>query len=173
MAKNTHVPHAQLVADIQAGTIDTVLAVFADHAGEWAFRTIRPVPYPGRTPHIHFFVRTVDGRELVTQLYVAGDPGNALDYLGPAVAQIVENEHLVPAFEQFHAGVRADEPAAAGDQHLHAFSSCRMLAVRVDAGAADDMAGFLCRMLAGNGSGHGAEVSCARNVSVKSLQLQA
>ena len=33
MAKNTHVPHAQLVADIQAGTIDTVLAVFGDHAG--------------------------------------------------------------------------------------------------------------------------------------------
>ena len=33
MAKNVHVSHDQLVADIKAGTIDTVLAVFADHAG--------------------------------------------------------------------------------------------------------------------------------------------
>ena len=33
MAKNTHVSHDQLVADIRTGTIDTVLAVFGDHAG--------------------------------------------------------------------------------------------------------------------------------------------
>jgi hypothetical protein len=33
MAKNTHIAHDQLVADIQTGTIDTVLAVFGDHAG--------------------------------------------------------------------------------------------------------------------------------------------
>jgi glutamine synthetase len=33
MAKNVHVPHETLVADIASGTIDTVLAVFGDHAG--------------------------------------------------------------------------------------------------------------------------------------------
>ena len=33
MAKNSHISHDQLVADIKAGTIDTVLAVFGDHAG--------------------------------------------------------------------------------------------------------------------------------------------
>ena len=33
MAKNIHVPHDQLVADIAVGAIDTVLAVFGDHAG--------------------------------------------------------------------------------------------------------------------------------------------
>ncbi len=33
MTKNSHVPHDQLVADIEAGEIDTVLAVFGDHAG--------------------------------------------------------------------------------------------------------------------------------------------
>ena len=33
MTKNSHVSHDQLVADIEAGTIDTVLAVFGDHAG--------------------------------------------------------------------------------------------------------------------------------------------
>ena len=49
--------------------------------GRYRFRTIRPAPYTGRTPHIHFKVR-LPGRELLTtQMYVAGDPGNARDYL--------------------------------------------------------------------------------------------
>lgn len=49
--------------------------------GAWGFRTIRPAPYSGRTPHIHLKVR-LDRRELLTtQLYVEGDPGNARDFL--------------------------------------------------------------------------------------------
>ena len=48
--------------------------------GAYRFRTIRPVAYPGRTPHIHFAV-TAPGRELVTQMYVAGEPLNARDGL--------------------------------------------------------------------------------------------
>lgn len=53
----------------------------ADAEGHFAFRTIVPVPYPGRTPHIH--VKVLDGgRELLTsQLYRAGHPGNAADFL--------------------------------------------------------------------------------------------
>ena len=49
--------------------------------GAYHFRTIRPVAYPGRTPHIHFAV-VAPGREpLVTQMYVAGEPLNARDGL--------------------------------------------------------------------------------------------
>lgn len=49
--------------------------------GEYSFRTIRPVPYPGRAPHIHVKV-LVGGRErLTTQFYVANDPGNDGDWL--------------------------------------------------------------------------------------------
>ena len=73
--------------------------VVADDAGEWAFRTIRPVPYPGRTPHIHFFVRAADGRELVTQLYVAGDPGNAGDFLLNSVRDPRVRERLIARFD--------------------------------------------------------------------------
>lgn len=48
-------------------------------SGEYFFRTIKPVPYPGRTPHIHAKVR-INGRELLTtQVYVKGHPGNAKD----------------------------------------------------------------------------------------------
>jgi len=49
--------------------------------GRYRFRTIRPAPYSGRTPHIHLKVKR-DGRELLTtQVYVAGDPGNPRDGL--------------------------------------------------------------------------------------------
>ena len=49
-------------------------------SGEYLFRTIKPVPYPGRpAPHIHFKVKK-GGRELLTtQCYVKGDPGNERD----------------------------------------------------------------------------------------------
>ncbi len=49
--------------------------------GGYRFRTIKPVPYPGRTPHIHFRVSGRAVPELVTQMYVAGEPGNDRDGL--------------------------------------------------------------------------------------------
>lgn len=47
--------------------------------GEYYFRTIRPVPYPGRTPHIHVKVKKGGREVLTTQLYIKGDPSNARD----------------------------------------------------------------------------------------------
>ena len=47
--------------------------------GSYAFRTIRPVAYSGRTPHLHFAVRVPDGPRLITQMYIAGEPLNARD----------------------------------------------------------------------------------------------
>jgi len=49
--------------------------------GQLRFRTIRPVPYPGRTPHIHVKLRHAAFGEVTSQLFVAGDPGNARDGL--------------------------------------------------------------------------------------------
>ncbi|MGB1108778.1 MAG: intradiol ring-cleavage dioxygenase [Gammaproteobacteria bacterium] len=49
--------------------------------GSFAFRTIRPVAYPGRTPHIHVAVFTPGNEPFVTQLYIAGDPQNQGDFL--------------------------------------------------------------------------------------------
>ena len=54
--------------------------------GGYRFRTIEPVSYPGRTPHIHFAVRAPGFRELVTQMYIAGHPENARDFLYRRVA---------------------------------------------------------------------------------------
>jgi protocatechuate 3,4-dioxygenase beta subunit len=47
--------------------------------GEYYFRTIKPVPYPGRTPHIHFIVKKDGKRLLTTQMYVKGEPLNKKD----------------------------------------------------------------------------------------------
>ena len=50
-----------------------------DAGGGYWFRTIRPVPYSGRTPHIHFKVGCCGRELLTTQMYVAGEPGNERD----------------------------------------------------------------------------------------------
>ena len=47
--------------------------VATDADGRYAFKTIRPVPYSGRTPHLHVRVRPASGQPLTTQIYIAGD----------------------------------------------------------------------------------------------------
>ena len=53
------------------------LPVGAD--GRYSFRTLKPVAYAGRSPHIHFKVATSAGKMLTSQFYIAGDSGNARD----------------------------------------------------------------------------------------------
>jgi protocatechuate 3,4-dioxygenase beta subunit len=70
--------------------------------GRYAFRTIRPVAYPGRTPHIHAAVAPPGRRDaLVTQFYVAGEPLNARDGLFNSLRDPRQREalllHLQPA----------------------------------------------------------------------------
>ena len=68
--------------------------------GGFAFRTIRPVPYPGRTPHIHVLV-AAPGRSkpLITQLYVAGEPLNEGDRLFNALRDPREREAVLMRLE--------------------------------------------------------------------------
>jgi protocatechuate 3,4-dioxygenase beta subunit len=47
--------------------------------GEYYFRTIKPVPYPGRTRHIHFKIKRRGKELLTTQCYVKGEPLNDRD----------------------------------------------------------------------------------------------
>ncbi len=47
--------------------------------GEYYFRTVKPVPYPGRTPHIHFKLKRTGGSDFTTQCYVKGHPQNERD----------------------------------------------------------------------------------------------
>jgi protocatechuate 3,4-dioxygenase beta subunit len=47
--------------------------------GEYYFRTIKPVAYPGRTPHIHFAVKMKGRDKWTTQCYVKGEARNEKD----------------------------------------------------------------------------------------------
>ena len=48
-------------------------------SGEYYFRTIKPVPYPGRTPHIHFAVNIKGQDKFTTQCYIKGHSQNDRD----------------------------------------------------------------------------------------------
>jgi protocatechuate 3,4-dioxygenase beta subunit len=49
--------------------------------GGYRFRTVRPLPYPGRAPHIHFALTRSDFGSFTTQMYVDGAPENERDFL--------------------------------------------------------------------------------------------
>jgi protocatechuate 3,4-dioxygenase, beta subunit len=53
--------------------------------GEYYFRTIKPVPYSFRTPHIHFKVKKNRKDLLTTQLYVKGEKQNEKDVIWRSV----------------------------------------------------------------------------------------
>ncbi|MEQ8899119.1 MAG: hypothetical protein RID23_18715 [Roseovarius sp.] len=65
-----------------------------DAEGRYTFRTIRPVPYPGRTPHIHVKA-LAPGREITTQFYLADEPANQRDGLFRRLSQAERNAVLM------------------------------------------------------------------------------
>lgn len=77
--------------------------------GQYRFRTIRPVPYSGRTPHIHVKVKLGSRELLTTQLYVAGDPHNERDFLWRRLGAEDRAAVTVP-FQGGADGVRASFP---------------------------------------------------------------
>ncbi|MEC8507652.1 MAG: protocatechuate 3,4-dioxygenase, partial [Planctomycetota bacterium] len=50
-----------------------------DQKGQYYFRTIKPVAYPGRTPHIHYKVTKGNQHLLTTQMLIKGDARNEKD----------------------------------------------------------------------------------------------
>ena len=89
-----------------------------DAGGAFHFRTIRPVAYPGRTPHIHVRVQAADGRVLATQLYLPDDPGNRTDFLFArlnADEQAALTLRLGPATPDAHPLARATRQTARAD----------------------------------------------------------
>jgi len=76
--------------------------------GEYYFRTIKPVSYPGRAPHIHFAVK-VKGREtFTTQCYVRGDPANERDGLLRSIVDRRARESVIVAFSDIGDGRPGD-----------------------------------------------------------------
>lgn len=82
-------------------------ATATDAAGAYAFTTIHPVAYAGRTPHIHVAVAAPDGRTLVTQAYVAGEPANADDPIFRGAGSPEQRARLLVAYDDAPGGGRA------------------------------------------------------------------
>ena len=67
-------------------------------SGEYLFRTIKPVPYPGRSPHIHFKIKKSGKELLTTQMYVKGHPGNPKDGIWSSVKDEKARAAITPEF---------------------------------------------------------------------------
>jgi protocatechuate 3,4-dioxygenase beta subunit len=66
--------------------------------GEYYFRTIKPVPYPGRTPHIHFKIKKGGKELLTTQCYVKGDAGNEKDFILQSIRDVKARNSVIVDF---------------------------------------------------------------------------
>src|SRR5918997_315770 len=83
-------------------------------SGEYRFRTIKPVAYPGRTPHIHVAVESKGRERLTTQCYVRGEPRNERDGVLRSIRDPRQRESVIVAFTPLPQS-RAGELAARFD----------------------------------------------------------
>jgi protocatechuate 3,4-dioxygenase beta subunit len=83
-------------------------------SGEYYFRTIKPVPYPGRTPHIHFKVKKGGKELLTTQCYVRGEKLNDRDGIYRSLRDPKQWDAVTVAFAPVK-GSRAGELGAKFD----------------------------------------------------------
>jgi protocatechuate 3,4-dioxygenase beta subunit len=81
--------------------------VTANAQGEYRFRTIRPVAYGGRAPHIHVKVRLGQRELLTTQLYVAGEALNERDFLWRSLPDSGARSALTVPFRPTSDGLKA------------------------------------------------------------------
>ena len=78
--------------------------------GQYRFRTIRPVAYSGRAPHVHVKVKLGSRQLLTTQLYVLGDPHNERDFVWRNLTDAQDRAAVTVAFKPVADGLRADFP---------------------------------------------------------------
>lgn len=82
--------------------------------GEYVFRTIKPVPYPGRAPHIHLAVKLRGKKELVSQCYIKGYAGNEKDGVWKGIKDQRQRENVTVDFAPL-VGSKIGELAAKWD----------------------------------------------------------
>jgi len=69
-----------------------------DSQGNYFFRTLKPSPYSGRTPHIHMSVSARGKKTFTTQCYIKGEPRNQKDFILQRVKDSKARQSLVRAF---------------------------------------------------------------------------
>jgi len=82
--------------------------------GEYYFRTIKPVKYPGRCPHIHFAIKARGHEKFTTQCYVKGERSNDRDGIYRSIRDPRARDSVTVDFAPLEAS-RAGELAAKFD----------------------------------------------------------
>ena len=82
--------------------------------GEYYFRTLKPVPYNPRTPHIHFAIKMKGRDTWTTQCYIKGEPRNERDMLFRGIRDPKARESVMVDFVPLP-GSRIGELAARFD----------------------------------------------------------
>ena len=85
-----------------------------DSKGNYFFRTIKPSPYSGRTPHIHMAVSAKGEKKFTTQCYIKGEPRNQKDFILKRVKDLKARESLIVPFKKVN-GSKTGEVAAKFD----------------------------------------------------------
>jgi len=70
-----------------------------DAQGQYYFRTIKPVAYPGRTPHIHLAVSKSGKRIFTTQMLINGHAGNERDGLFRQIRDVAARKSILVDFK--------------------------------------------------------------------------
>ena len=70
-----------------------------DQKGQYYFRTIKPVAYPGRTPHIHYKVTKGNQHLLTTQMLIKGDARNEKDGIFRVIKEAKIRDSLMAEFK--------------------------------------------------------------------------
>lgn len=83
-------------------------------SGEYLFRTIKPVAYPGRAPHIHYAIKMKGRDKFTTQCYVKGEPQNERDGVIREIRDPKARESVIVPFEPLKSS-RAGELTARFD----------------------------------------------------------
>lgn len=82
--------------------------------GGYYFRTIKPVAYPGRTPHIHYAIKMKGRDKFTTQCYIKGEPRNEKDGVVRGIKDAKQRDSVMVDFAKIE-GSKAGELAAKFD----------------------------------------------------------
>jgi protocatechuate 3,4-dioxygenase beta subunit len=96
-----HTADSEPKKDQQDGNFQGFGRFMTGSDGAYYFRTIKPVPYPGRpAPHIHVKVKKGSRELLTTQIMIAGHPGNEIDGVAlGGTRNLIDRELLMIDFE--------------------------------------------------------------------------
>ena len=67
-------------------------------SGEYLFRTIKPVSYPGRCPHVHYAIKMKGREKWTTQCYIKGEASNERDGVWRGIRDEKQRESVTVDF---------------------------------------------------------------------------